>query len=250
VIVPLTVGALVACSLSTPYDAAESNTPDATVGPGSDGAPPSDGSAQDASDAGCNATFCDDFDTPPLGATWTTLEEDEGELTLDDGGALSPPFAMKVDLPGGDSHLRDAFLMKRFNVVASVTCSFAVKPLVANGYFELFEFRGDAPAVDKWEVTVGMRGGDKTELGSNTAIGTQETPGPIDVAPFLPLNAWSHLEVSTDLAQATLKLEGAPVANITLPVQPRAIVDVLVGAYASETSPESALFDDIRCTVK
>lgn len=99
------LGAWVACSSN------EGTQDRALADGGADSAAPVVDAGSDAHDAAAEAapgcagtshTFCEDFDTSPLGGAWTeTRNSPETTLSLASDVALSPPRSLRVDLPGG-----------------------------------------------------------------------------------------------------------------------------------------------------
>lgn len=254
----LALACIAACSDYGAGDVAP--TDDAGADAGNDAAIAVDAATDSSTDAtsdvtevdagtGCDATFCDDFDTTPLGATWTSQNVDKATIELADAGR-SAPFAFKVTAPGGAFAGRSGQLQKRFSGVKGVTCSFAVKPLERPGQPFIFYLKGTAPEVSSWEAWIALTPSE-TRLGiGQTFKDGGASPYDADFAPLLPLNQWALLEIATNLTNVTLKVDGTQVASRTFPLPvSTSLVDVLLGILAFETTQQAALFDDLRCVV-
>ncbi len=261
--------ALSACSLlvetgdlagvADPPDAArEVGTPDVSV----DGTAPSDGSSSgtvppdsglDAAPRVCGATFCDDFDTPPLGAMWDSKTvSSSGSLTLGAGG-LSPPNALVLDLTGTGN--RRAFLQRSFAVIpVSIRCAVSINVEIAptNGGadFEIISFiasgpgeptvflkvAGSRPLTLEYHSFTGLADGGEQEIFEN--VGT------------FALGAWTRIELKSDGLTSQVSLDSArhtyPVLNGgSLPVRVR-----LGESGDSDDPPVRARLDDFECTTE
>lgn len=201
------------------------------------------------SDASCDVTFCDDFDTPPLGATWTSTDISGGASSLVDAGE-SAPFAFRAIVQGGAFAGRSARLTKRFTNFTGATCSFAAKPLQRSGSAMLITFEGTAPEVQDWHVWIVATPSETRLGGGATFQDGGVSPYQAEFAPTLPTNAWSHLEITVGQSQATLKMEGQLVATFPYPATvSSSLVDMKLGVQAYETVTQEFLFDDLRCAV-
>ena len=226
---------------------AGTDAPISETGPGNGG---EDGAAKDGgSGSSCDATFCDDFDTPPLGATWTSTDILGGANALVDAGE-SAPFAFRAITEGGTFSGRSARLTKRFTSFTGATCSFAAKPLQRSGSVMILAFEGTAPEVQDWSVWIAATPSE-TRLGGGALFKDGGvSPYLAEFAPVLPTNAWSHLEIDVGQSQATLKLEGQLVATFPYPATvSTSLIDMKFGVQAYETAPQEFLFDDLRCVV-
>jgi hypothetical protein len=206
-------------------------------------------SADGANDSSCDVTFCDDFDTPPIGATWTSTDVSGGTTELV-GAGESMPFAFRSLTESGTFAGRSARLVKRFGNFTGATCSFAVKPVQRSGNPMVIIFEGTAPEVQTWSVWISPTPSE-TRLGGGALFKDGGvSPYLAEFAPTLPTNAWSHLEITVGQSVATLKLEGALVATFQYPATvSTSLIDMKFGVQAYETTEQEYLFDDLRCAV-
>src|SRR5262245_15788179 len=84
--------AFIACTLLNPLDnfsngGTEGGGPEYYTTDAAEDADADTDSADAQLSSSCSAhAFCDDFDDPPLGATWSFKDEPNGDLSLEDGG--------------------------------------------------------------------------------------------------------------------------------------------------------------------
>lgn len=230
---------------------------DDTATGGDDGGPADAGGDGSLPKAGCDATFCDDFDDGPLGVRWTSVNTTNGgALTLDDA-AVSAPFALRMDLPDRDSGVtRRAQLAKTFGAAAHLTCDvrlFVVHP-VATGVegYGLFivklsqnGYAIEAKIQDDQTITV-SESYKIADAGTNHSVSLGvATPG-----------QWLHLTVTTDFNSLSASLDAI---QGTLPLSAAAsgaldggspLFTVGLGEDSDIDKPAfSARFDDFACSL-
>lgn len=112
-----------ACALFSDLDGLSSNVviieagpPDADIA--TDANVASD--VQDASDAGCAVTFCDDFDTQALGFDWESSFQGGGTRAFDTENFRSAPRAMVFASEGAVDPTFNARQLKGFNATSSI----------------------------------------------------------------------------------------------------------------------------------
>jgi hypothetical protein len=215
--------------------------------------------ADDGGDAGpfvCPANaFCDDFDTPPLGATWSsTTLNGAASMALFDGGSQSPPYSLQVALalqtPGPQ---RQAELEKNLpSPGSSVKCSVSVRIDTAppTGDATLITIRPTSQEVKKHEmyVTFGASTGYNNEDFKFADGGGGSNNG---MFPAFPAQRWFRLTFATDYATADVLVDGVKVSSMQLgPSFTPTSLQVGVGErYDSERGPSLVLFDDFECVV-
>jgi hypothetical protein len=243
-----------ACSLLVPLSSDElSRGGDAGVAVTIDGAP------TDASDAGkppgdgaprsCDATFCDDFDNGPLGATWTATDTAKGgELTLVPQ-AFSPPNALRMFIPD-TSGTRTARLAKAFPTPKRVRCDvelFITKPPVANQNVQVLGFNAPTDAEGFYAVFLKIE--DASGYLAEEVTGSPDRV--LDLPPF-PVGSWVHFAMDVDLAASKVELiVGARSTAFTLvPVALGPTLTVIVGEPSeSQGGAFEASFDDFSCNL-
>jgi hypothetical protein len=229
---------------------------DATSGDGGGavGSEP-DGSSTPSGDSGavgdatvdsgaCDATFCDDFDTPPFGASWTGKVENGGTVVGDSNALLAN---MGV---AGTEALRTAFLYRRFAAPKKVSCTFALHPLDLSAPTEVFSFNVLAPGYKSYSLWLSLRSG-QTELGVAAEPmdgGTiYDTRGVTPVA----VGKWTTITMATDFTKLTLSEDGVIVKDEAFfPAVVPVHVDTQLGItfqYSKATS--KVRIDDVRCAV-
>ena len=259
--------ALSACSLlvetgdlagvADPPDAArEVGTPDVSV----DGTAPSDGSSSgtvppdsglDAAPRVCGATFCDDFDTPPLGAMWDSKTvSSSGSLTLGAGG-LSPPNALVLDLTG--TSIRRAYLQRSFAVIpGAIRCSVSINVEIAppspGTDFEFLSMR--ASGAGQPVIYLKVAGTNPPTLEYHSEVGGDGGTEVITPVGTFPVGTWARVTLRSDgvSAQVTLGATTTPVPVVAggdLPVAVR------LGETGDTDDPHMrARLDDFECTVE
>lgn len=273
VVVVALVAVAAACSFNSPFDDREGFLGPA---PAIDGAATSlDGSfseedvsvvdahVEDASDdamadaaiadagAGrpCDATFCDDFDFAPLGASWNEVHaaSSAGTLSLVDAGR-SAPFALRAATNGGALDFRTVDLAKQFGVVKTASCAFAVKPIERPGRPAVFFFRGLTTSFDNWYAWVTLASSETT-LGLAVFFKDGGPPSEaIASGPTAPVGEWTDLAIATSAGKLTLSVAGAPAAELPMTfVSSGTGFSAHVGIQVIETTQEVVLFDDVRC---
>jgi hypothetical protein len=266
----LPVLALAACSLLVDVDglAGAGAAPDAeakdTSVPGIDAS--SDGpqglDAGDASadggavDSGCPGTFCEDFDTRPVGDGWDTTTVTAG-AALDRGEGRPKPYALRARTTKAGPSATDPLgaLTKKFPIGAKVSCSFGVfvVKLPDVSFSDLFAIRTEAAGIPVYELFfgTGASGGTLREdvQFKDGGCGCPRS----DLKPkALPTNRWVQVLVDFDLKQqVTLRYDGeiissGPMGGLT-PVNNIFVSLGVQGRYADQTS--EYLFDDLVCTV-
>lgn len=250
----LVVASIGACS--EPYrrsdDLPDAGTPEAgaTVDASDATAETSPLDASTAVDAACDATFCDDFDTPPLGAGWTGKSEVLGALSLVEGG-LSQPFALRAAVDEDDGGRgRSAYLYRRFSMTTSIDCATAIRPVAIPVAAYVVQLLGGSAAVSEWGALLSVAGN------ATTLTTTTKTDGGVSRvdapnAPPLPSTAWSQVELHVDSNEARLSIDGVElsIAPFGAPLG-ASVVDVKIGAIAYDARAHSVNIDDVRCTVR
>jgi hypothetical protein len=226
----------------------------ADADPGADARPPADAGA-DAAARVCDATFCDDFDTTPLGATWDQVTQSGGGTLSLGAGALSAPNALVVDLTGAARRI--AFLGRSFaTVTTSIDCAvslFVEIPPATNVDAQFFGFGASGPGAPviflKLEGSavagsVGLRY--YSEVGLPDGGITSYT----DAVATIPVGVWKRARFASDGASATVTVDGAsssfPV--IAAGVEP---ISVLLGETGDgDKTPVRFRLDDLACQIQ
>jgi hypothetical protein len=261
-----------ACSVIADFKGlAGSAQPDAAAGDAgadartADGATSADGAASGeggttVSEGGSvpcppNAAFCDDFDTPPLGAKWDSITLDgKADIALFDGGSLSPPYSLEVALamqmPGPSRH---AELEKNLtNPGHGVKCAVSVRIESAppSGDATLMTIRPTSGEVTENEVyiTYNAQNGLTNEDFKFADGGGDSNNGMF--VPF-PMSQWFRLTFATDYATMDVLVDGVKVGSMQLGprFQPTSLQVALGERYDTERGPSFVLFDDYACVV-
>jgi hypothetical protein len=198
----------------------------------------------------CDASFCDDFDTPPLGSTWNAKGgvPSDGTLELVDAGR-SPPFALRAKTHAGDFAYRRVVLARSFNAATRVSCSFGVKPIERPGRPAVFFFRGvEDGTMDEWLAWIALSS-TETTLGIARFHADGGITDAIETAPIAPVGAWTDLAIALEATKVRLVVGGAPAVELPVefPIAPS--VAVHLGIQAVEATEQVILFDDLRCDV-
>jgi hypothetical protein len=232
----------------------------------SDRAAPNEAGAVDAADASddaaspsdaartCDATFCDDFDDGPLGATWTKTNL-AGGGTLDLATpAQSLPNALRARFYGVSSpDDRYAMLEKDLGMGKAVRCDFAMQVTKRpnKDIDDVFRIRTRGPGLNDYLLwfVVSTAGG---ALADDIAYpdGGCACPQRYDAFPNLPQGTWVHVTVETDFSRATVKIDGQTVVDDTFgPLVPTEPIVVGLGGRAFSSITGDVLFDDFSCTI-
>jgi hypothetical protein len=215
----------------------------------------------DASDGGLGGDdtcpeggFCDDFDTPPLGATWTTTNvSGNATLYLDDAGSVSPPYALRMFLslqsPGPERH---AELIKTLTPGHGVQCRMNVfiDQAPPSGDATLITITPTNPELQQHDLfvtfnTTGMIRNQQWKFGDGGGDIDSQNMGPT------PQGKWFRLGFVTDYTNATITIDGTMAFNGALAFASTPTkLQVAVGErYDTEKGPASVLFDDYQCVV-
>jgi hypothetical protein len=257
---------LTACSLlvetgdlagvADPPDAArEVGAPDVTVDgastSSSSGSPPLDAGV-DAAPRVCNATFCDDFDIPPLGAKWdSTTVSSSGSLTLGAGG-LSAPNALVIDLNGFST--RRAFLERSFPTIpnalrCSVSVNLEIPPPGVGADLEFLSFTASGSGAPR--VFLKVVGATPPSIGYNSVVDLPDggRDAISEVVGTVAAGTWVRVELASNGLTLQVKVGAVersyPVIAIgELPVRVR-----LGESGDSDDAHVRARFDDFECTI-
>lgn len=209
----------------------------------------------DAGDAStCDATFCDDFDRGPLGATWTEVHGvDAGFLTLG-APAASPPNALLVTLPDGGAGKREAMLIKDLPKGSSLRCSFSVLGEAlpaANGAGDalIFYYGGSGAFVDT-EVLMSMsKAGITVRQDVGRPDGGCDCPGfETALLPFAT-GIFTRLAMEIDFSTVRAFVNDVEVASHAIVGAGPSPVRVSFGMDRPSTATR-VRFDDFTCVVK
>lgn len=241
-------------------DAASNDGPTTTndATGGTDAGPVADGGTGAVDARACDATFCDDFDTPPLGAKWDLLRQVAGGSLSLGGGGLSPPNVLVLSATG--TAMRVAYLEKRFPVVSKrITCGFALRPVAIPSSggggggvsdIEVFSLSSQAPGnpavflklepsqdpQKAWVFYYASASGDAGQIA--------ETLGEIPMGAFSPVlisSDGSEVRVTLGSLTSTRRIVGTPGTDVTMRLGETGDNDDL------RTVVE---MDDLHCTVE
>ena len=213
-------------------------------------APPSpDGSA----DAGCDATFCDDFDELPLGGRWDqTVLLQNGALGIETTTVRSAPNAMRASVrptPG------EALLVKNLPKGAAIRCDFDIffETVTDAGFADLFRLETAGGPLERYLFFLAV---------DRDGIGLREDATPIGQPCDCPRkgvdlvkptsNAWHHLVLDLDFTTATVAFDGVQIHSSAFGgFVPDAGIEMRLGirSYPS-VSALDVRFDNLVCNVK
>jgi hypothetical protein len=190
-----------------------------------------------------DASFCDDFDTPPLGARWSSVAGGS-LLSLENTTFKSPPNALKVLLdPSLQPHLTKSLPpAKRIHVESDVR----VDATSLNGDVDLVDLYFDPPPNGFSHLVVGLvhvNGSWVLEMDLN-----------IDDAAYYPFTAdfssWKHFAIDVDFDAGIVRVlvENAEVINKTLPANKTTSMgtQLLLGTpYADASTQWGVYFDNV-----
>lgn len=220
---------------------------------------PSDVVATDAGadlDGGCpEGAFCDDFDEGELGDRWDDIVHDNVErLELEPTAPLSPPFALRVAIPGNmKAGPVAAMLERRLRAPKSLRCSFSVRNERALGTLgrnlDLFQVKVETAELDAYW----LRFGGRSDFGVREDVylpddGGCRCPGyeskeRVQLEP----GVWRRIELSTDFRTVSLRVDGAPLVSAAITnVQPTGIT-VRLGLASQSLAQAEMSFDDFVC---
>jgi hypothetical protein len=226
-------------------------TPD---GAGADARPPGDAGA-DASARVCDATFCDDFDTTSLGATWDQVTQSGGGTLSLGGGALSAPNALVVDLTG--TARRIAFLGRSFaTVTSSVECAvslFVEIPPSTSVDARFLGFGASGPGEPVLYLKLeGSAGAGLVGLRYYSDVGLPDggVTSFTDNVTTIPVGVWKRVRLWSDGTTSTVTVDGA---SSTFPVVAAGLepISVLLGETGDgDKTPVRFRLDDLVCQVQ
>jgi hypothetical protein len=243
-------------------------SPDASTVLGNDASPKDTGADAPivVADAGAcpDGSFCDDFDDGPLGAKWTTKQEQDIELTLVDAG-LSPPNALQLRFLPRTKAARQGFLSKAFPVTtaAHVVCSVQIKPIVrttTSGQDYQVLLVQTAASASQWASVYVKLTPTATDVledhpGADGGVASS-VKGIPTTGGGVATGAWSRLELDVDFAKKSAKLTviGTATTSLTIPnLQPPAnpsSITILLGEDGdSDDEPSTTLLDDLVCSL-
>lgn len=214
----------------------------------------SDAGPDTGPDASCEATFCDDFDFGPLGATWTDSRGlDAGRLSLG-APAISPPNAFVATLPEDAGDGTESFLIKDLPKGSTLVCGVSifvdVVPVTAK-FVDILSFlhSGSGGFVDA-DLKVGLNQDGVTLREDVTQLdGGCSCPAFMTTAAPVPLGLFFRLELETDFSVARLSINGAVVASNAVASDPPTAVRVSLGIHGYGNVGAQLRFDDFSCTV-
>jgi hypothetical protein len=223
-----------------------------------DGATSLDASASPDADAGneCKATFCDDFDRTPLGATWTSkLVTNGGVLELASPGR-SPPNAFRARFSTSTStDDRFAFLERELGAGSRLSCEFSMfleVPPQKGGFIDVFRVHTTGPNVSEYLILLGIDGDGDATLREDLFYGdggcgcprTQSSPASLGDP------RWIRVGIETDFVTASVAFDGATViAGKYGGFKPTSNISVAVGSLAYRQQESVVLIDDFSCTL-
>jgi len=214
-------------------------------------------------DGGCQGTFCEDFDTRPIGEGWSTTTITAG-ASLDRAEGRSKPYALRARtfaVGGGQAKEAIAMLSQKLPAGSGINCSFGVFVVKAHGWFaDLFAIRTTTFG-RFYELRFGTDTVDAGTLRDDFALqdGGCECPYQ-EYSPLpLPPGKWVQVNIDYTFKRVTLRYDGQIIRSVDFDVAHPAptdaiTVDLGVAGYprSNASAQEQAseyLFDDLVCTV-
>jgi hypothetical protein len=206
-------------------------------------------------EGGCGVTFCDNFDTRPIGEGWTKVELTDG-VSLDRGEGRSKPYALRartLNMSGKQTSDPVAMLTQKLPPGSRIKCSFGVFLVKTpnQSFSDLFGIHTETNGLAN-DLLFGITrdGGtlrDDIQLSDGGCACPRGDLKPIN----LPTGRWVQVDLDYTFTGATLRYDGQEVmsgvlAN-TIPTDPITVY-LGVAGYAEDQTSEY-LFDDFVCTV-
>jgi hypothetical protein len=228
-----------------------------------DGATAEDSGATSGSDGGDEAGvfvcpdggFCDDFDTPPLGATWSSMTVDgKAGLFLFDGGSISAPFSLQVAVamqaPGPTRHAELEKNLPSPGQGVRCTVSTRIDSAPPSGDATLLTIRPTSAEVKENEIYITYNaasgiGNEDYKFGDGGGDSIN------DMFAAFPTGRWFRLGFETDYKTANIFVDGVMTGSIALGPQftPTSLQVALGERYDTERGPSLVLFDNYACVV-
>jgi hypothetical protein len=250
------VGAVVACG-GPVFTAAVSDASSPAHDAAGDG--PGGGGTFCSVEAGTH-TFCDDFDGPPLASKWDSIDQGSGGTAVTDlTTSVSPPGSFKSVAPMSVGIQTRGRVIKSFGTASRVVVSFVL-------FIDATPPKLLAGSGTGGDSLVGIAVGPNYSIALNAhtdQVGYAETEpadgggstllSPTDLVATSTLTGWTPVQITVDLAHATLsitiggvqRLAGAP---ITPPIGQTISVDL--GAFShNQAQTLAAHYDNVTIDV-
>jgi hypothetical protein len=202
--------------------------------------------------SGCLASFCDDFDHGPLGATWTDSGVTaNGSIALVEAG-LSPPFAFQAAYEGGVPNTTadiETNIGSRSVINCEVDVRFVSPPPMGEVDYLTFVSIMDNFVLYKVYLAVFNGTWNLGEYGIFTDGGKLDRSKGV---PTPPIDTWTHVRFVMDTRQKTLSIsfDGQPTTTLGALTQYFSTtreVHIGINFASANAASSSALYDNVAC---